>query len=433
MKPFSLVNPGSWRRMGDAGELIDEGYDALMGWEYNPWRKIRTGESLDLGGHLGSLRQSDRPEDKAEVERLEKLGREWYERILARYPDLAQAGDKEVPLKENGFQQWSELVKRLREEKKDSLFEKPFSREMEDSFRKQTPQDPAEVREWVSENRARIDEIRAIGLLPGQSAQGIGDDERNYGFDSQGIQALVMDAQTAVADGDLDRSMESIRAANGLADHHSKIGTPTVYDTLIAAHMRSQTQNHVLSTILPALPSGQTDVAAWEALLDLKLQQPADFARTLRSEWNVRMPARLLPAMSDTRDPANPPDADHLAETYTRHMQETAKQADGMSLADYAASPKVMVPVDHLSRKAHGEAMSLGIGPAYDIRSRFVGDQELTGLTQAAFAIMKGRPVPLDPVYGLPYKWDPEKRTLALPDLPGGRKFRQKPLTVPRM
>lgn len=425
----SLFAPGTW----PTGDWMDEGMDAVMSWEYNPWKKHQTGFSGDLGERLHGLGQSDKPEDKAELERLKKLGREWYERILARYPDLAQAEDKEVPREENGFLQWSELMKRLRAEKKESLFETPLSQEMEDNFRKQTPQDPEAVKQWVDANRARIDEIRAIGLLPGQSAQGVADDDRTYGFDRMANRALLMDAQAAVAEGDINRAMESIRAANGLADHHSNIGNPTLYDTLVAASMRSQIQGYVLSTILPSLPGGQADVAAWQALLNPTLQQPSDFARSLRGEWNVNMPREFLPTMSDTKDPNTPPDADYLVESYTRHMREMALQADGMNLADYANSPAVNIPMGHLSRKGRDVAKSLGLAGEYDVRASFLRHQESTGLTLAAFAILRGQPIPVDPVYGLPYKWDPVKRTLSLPDPPQPRRNRPKPMTVPKM
>ncbi|RYD47462.1 MAG: hypothetical protein EOP85_05410, partial [Verrucomicrobiaceae bacterium] len=167
-RQFSLANPGSWSGATRAGEWLEDGMDSLMEWEYNPWRRHGSRYPDSLGGRLRELEDSDRPEDKAEVERLKKMGREWFERMRERFPELALTGDKEIPREDNGLLQWTELVKRLREGKKDSLFDKPMSSGMEDGFRKRTPQNPESVKEWVAANRERIDEIRAIGLLPGQ-------------------------------------------------------------------------------------------------------------------------------------------------------------------------------------------------------------------------------------------------------------------------
>ncbi len=402
-RQVSLLSPGSW----PAGDWLDEGMESFMDWEHNPWRRHNHGFSVELGERLRELEASDRPEDREEAARLRKLGREWFERMRERFPELAVTEDKTIPREENGFLQWSELVRRVTGKTKDSIFDTPMSQEMLDNIRKRTPQDPESVKEWVKANRERIDEIRAIGLLPGQSAQGVSDENRTPRFLRSASQALMMDAQDAVASGDVDRAMESIRAANGLLDHHSKIAFPTLYETLATASMRSQLQNHVLTTLMPSLPSGQMDVAAWQTLLHPTLQQPSEFTRTLRGEWNVNMPHEVLPALSDTKDPSTPSDADYLVESYSRHMREMTGQAEGLTLAEYAASPRVNVEIDDLSRKSREAGTSLGMSNGWNAQSAFVTGQERIGLTQAAFAIMNGQAVPLDPVYGLPYKWNP--------------------------
>ncbi len=59
--------------------------------------------------------------------------------------------------------------------------------------------------------------------------------------------------------------------------------------------------------------------------------------------------------------------------------------------------------------------------------------QSSFAMTQAAFAIMKGQPIPQDPVYGVDYRWDPATRQLSMP---AGEVFDQleiKPITVPKL
>jgi hypothetical protein len=52
-------------------------------------------------------------------------------------------------------------------------------------------------------------------------------------------------------------------------------------------------------------------------------------------------------------------------------------------------------------------------------------------MTQAAFAIMKGEPIPKDPIHGLPYQWNPASRLLSAPDSPVFAGQNLQPITVP--
>lgn len=84
--------------------------------------------------------------------------------------------------------------------------------------------------------------------------------------------------------------------------------------------------------------------------------------------------------------------------------------------------------MEHLSRRSRDQQL-INHG---DPRAIFLRHQEATGLTQAAFVIMNGQPLPLDPVYGQPYKWDPVKRELSLPDVPKRLEYKIKPVKVPK-
>ncbi|RYD23003.1 MAG: hypothetical protein EOP88_05920 [Verrucomicrobiaceae bacterium] len=427
-KKFSLANPGSW---GVSAEWFGDGMDALMEWEYNPWKE-KWKRDRSFGRRMGDLSISGRPEDKAEVERLMKLGREWYERILARYPDLAMPPAKEIPREKNGFLQWQEFMDRARKSGKVGIFDTEMPMEFANHLRTHNEPDMAQLKAWLDANRASIDEIRAIALLPDRSAAGMTEEallQATNTWARNAADALLLDARAAMADGDVARALESIRAVNGLADHVSENGHPTLISTLMAYSMRTRAQNYAVQALLPSVSSGTVDLSAWQAALNPTLRNPSEMAETLRGEWNMGMPRHLLPVLADTADPGTPRDGDYLAETYTRHMEALVRQADGVSLRDYAASSKVETSVEHLSRRSR----ELGLVNQWDLRNIFVRNQESTGLTLAAFAILNGQSVPVDPVYGLPYKWDPVKRELALPDLPNGRNYKTKPVKVPKM
>jgi hypothetical protein len=54
-------------------------------------------------------------------------------------------------------------------------------------------------------------------------------------------------------------------------------------------------------------------------------------------------------------------------------------------------------------------------------------------MMQAAFALMKGQTLPLDPVYGQPYGWDPATRTLSPPAHPAFEEMKLNPIVVPKL
>lgn len=61
----------------------------------------------------------------------------------------------------------------------------------------------------------------------------------------------------------------------------------------------------------------------------------------------------------------------------------------------------------------------------------FLRAQSRFAMTQAAFAIMKGEPLPTDPIHGLPYQWDPASRQLSPPDDPAFTPLNLRPIIVP--
>ncbi|RYD39452.1 MAG: hypothetical protein EOP85_15910, partial [Verrucomicrobiaceae bacterium] len=169
VKRFSLVDPRSWSVSMD---WFDDGMDAVMEWDYNPW-KGKWKRDNRFGQRIDQLAKSGRPEDKAELERLRKLGREWYERILARYPDLAVKPDRDIPREQNGFFQWQSYLKRLSEGNEGGIFESSYSKEMVDHLRRGAEPDLAAIKAWLDANRERIDEIRGIGLISDRSTAGM--------------------------------------------------------------------------------------------------------------------------------------------------------------------------------------------------------------------------------------------------------------------
>ena len=342
------------------------------------------------------------------------MGKEWHQRILARHPELAITY-RDVPDDRNGLLHWMELMKRLKADHPDKPISLDFPEEFSQHFRKKQNWNPVAARSWLDANRTLLDEIRAIGLMPDQSAKGIDPASRPWSMSLDSAKALLMDAHLAAEQGDTARALESVRAANGLANHLKRSESPLMIDVIYGSSIQQKIQEYVFSAILPSLPAGQTDIAAWENAVNPTLQQPGDFSRIIKGEWNGTMPTELLPAMSDSTDPHNPSDPEALAEAFTLNMENIARQNDDITLAELPDNPTPQADLSKLSWRSRELANDLGMSGQYDSRRYWARYQVSTGMTQAAFAILKGQPVPNDPVSGQPYTWDPATRILSAP------------------
>lgn len=152
----------------------------------------------------------------------------------------------------------------------------------------------------------------------------------------------------------------------------------------------------------------------------------------LRVDWNQTMRS-ILPALADTSDVSVPHDSDLYLEIHTRYLRDQAGQAGSKTLAEMAGNPVPVPSVEHLSWRSGDLAKSQGMSLSSENFTRiWLNQQASAGMTQAAFAILNGKPVPADPVSGLPYRWDPATRMLSLPDIPAYERSYIKPVKLPK-
>ncbi|MBK1817454.1 hypothetical protein JIN84_17675 [Luteolibacter yonseiensis] len=413
----------------------DDSLFSLAHSKLNPW-KSEMGH--DFGSHFYNLKQSENPQDQEKYRKLMKLGKAWYGRILVRYPELSVTY-KDLPAERNGLLQWARFEKRLRDTIKpgaSGLIDLPDKLKAHFGVTKEFPWNSHSVKDWLDDNRALLDEARAIALMPERSSGGFSEDETvlETGMAARDFsKAFLMEARLFAEQGDIGRALESIRAANGLADHLRNGEAPTFMQGLVGANVQQTIDRYVLSNILPALPSG-TDVTAWENAANPTLRQPADFARLVRGEWNAYMPGVFLPALADTKDPGTPADAEALAEAYTQASRSFVNRNESLSLSDLPSNPVVRPGYKDLSLRSQRIAKEHGMTTdSHNLRDTWERYQVQTGMTQAAFAILKGQPVPNDPIYGAPYQWDPVTRKLSLPKIQEFKKSAIKPLILPTL
>lgn len=412
-------------------EWFEEGYENLMKWEYNPWK---IDKSDGLGNHYFKLLGSDVPADKAYCKELQRRAEAWYQKLLLRYPEMAIAM-KTIPDDRNGFLKWLELSERFKKGKNSNYEPLAFPPELEQYLSHDGPWNAEVARAWLSQQKSLVDEIRAIGQMPDESVNGIA--VERWGFLPARLakgfaESLMLEARLAAEQGDAAGALESIRAAKGLADHFVEVETPTLLGVTVQILLQKELEKFAFNQILPALPPGQIDPAAWENALNPTVSPPSEFARYMKAEWSVTSRQYVLPLLLDTEDPDPITDGGDLLDAQAAPFVEIVRTHEGKTVADLPTLGVFTdLDVSHLSRNARKLAEVLFVG-SRAWRKGWDRAQSSTGMTQAAFAIMNNRPIPQDPIYRQDYRWDPTTRQLSMP---AGKAFDEmdiKPIAVPK-
>lgn len=429
----SAVSSSDGISLDDSFDWLSENYEKLMAWDKNPWKRQRE----MFGSHFLKLKGSKDPADQAKVRCIEQLADSLFQQLLKRYPELAVEMRKVAP-ERNGFLRLLELEEKHRkniEALGSATLPVPIPESLTQHLQGEL-WDPAAARSWLESQRSFIDEIRSIGLLPERSVADVDLDRWffiNARFAKSCADALLLDARLAAEEGDPARAMASVQAAVGLADHLGNVETPSLLATTVQILVRLSAQKYALSEVMPHLPPGSVDVSAWQAAVDPQPQQPGDFARVMTGEFYVGGRYWLLPPVADVEDPKYPSDPEALLDTYAAMFADVANRHRGQPLSrlpdiEFQPSPP---DLSHLSRHSRETMEMLWVG-AQAWRKGWDRAQSSAAMTQAAFAILQGQALPKDPVYGLPYGWDPQTRTLTAPDSPAFKEMDLKPIRVPK-
>ena len=440
-KPFSqtaaTTRPiSSISRVARGNDLLKEGWENLMAWEYNPWKKPKSFP----GDHYRSLRESNDPVDRARAKEMARLAQVWHDRLMERYPELAVT-PRPVPDERNAFLQWVEFYELMKALAKgtDKAPNIALPKEIEDLYinRKTGAVWSADAaRGWLESHRPLMDKLRTMGLMTEVSSTGI--EAGRYSFlhgylVNQCMTALTMEGRLAAESGDTTAALESIRAAKGFADHLVQIESPTLLGKTVQFMMQWDLERRVLTEILPSLPAGSRDIAAWETIVNPTPHTPAEFARMMKGEWSTAIREWILPPVLDPGDPKRPPDGGALLDAFTRPYAElvrtaqTAKPGDGIPTRFDAEAASA-----GLSRESREMLTVLWGGTEW--WGKGMGRMEqIPALSRAAFAVLKGGPMPVDPIHGQPYQWDPVSRTLSMPAGPEFDRLEIKPIVLPKL
>lgn len=405
--------------------------DSLIQWDYNPWRQ----KPVWAGENLMKLRYSKDPADHEKLDAINKLTETWFQRVLTRHPDMAVEYE-DVPDAENGLLRMLEFAKQFDDPSSDSNCLR-FPPELIAYSKTSGPWNEPAAREWLENEKDLLAEIRAIGLAPEESVKGIPIDQwatMSLELYRACAVALMMDARIAAQDGDITRALESVHAANGLADHLQNIETPTGFNSMmVAPRIRSEVQQRFLSEVIAVIPTKNLDLDAWENAVTPPPASSADFARLLRGEWAAGLQREIIPVLADSEDPKTPPDPEDYIDVVTEAYRRVIDTVEKLPLSEIESATFPPPPsMEELSLESRQFNPGINEFPA-TLKTLWEAQQISNGLVQAAFALLKDEPGPDDPIYGEPYFWDPATRQLSAPK---GEKFASmnlQPIKLPKL
>ena len=138
----------------------------------------------------------------------------------------------------------------------------------------------------------------------------------------------------------------------------------------------------------------------------------------------------LLPIFADPAESRAPADADLMVEAYTSYLARITQFNAPLALTDLPSHPNPEFDDSGLTLRSRQLTEGL---QGSQFRDSWERQQINTGLTLAAFAILKGQPVPNDPVHGQPYTWNPDTRELSMPNGPQFSRLGKTRIKLPKL
>lgn len=348
----------------------------------------------------------------------------FYGSLAARHPELAIVY-KEVPNAQNGFLQWLEFEKR---HPSNPLFVSDPEAILKDS----AGWNSERARQWLEDNAALMAEIRAVGLLPDRSMKGIKLSpfgSTNTRLRRQCVDALCLQARIEAERGGLQDSLESMRAARGLADHADQIEGPSFLDATVALLLRKKVRETFFEDLLPLLPLSAEGLANWEDAILSSAVSPSDLSVFIRGEWHVTVHFMIVGLVADTKvkDPSR------LLEAWADLAKRQVTACGTSNLLDLgrdlsavrANSADLSEESAQLLETVSGESIAEWVGG-------WARQGIETDLARAAFAHLKGKPIPVEPLTSKPYVWDPAARLFSLPSDVRLDSLKVEPLKLPK-
>jgi len=364
--------------------------------------------------------------DAAEREKKRRVNA-LYEATLAKHPGLAVTY-KEVPDDRNGYLKWRQFEQRY----PNGSLDLP-----EDIKRMINGEgwDAERVAAWMKEHADLIAEILEIGLAPDQSAKGVGFPQDAFfqvRLPKEVADLLLMRARLEAERGSPEASLQSIQATMGLANHLDQIETPGMLHGTISILIRLSACRQFFENVLPGLPGDGLDLSPWQQSLDAA-SSPAELGRLLIGEWHLGNRYLAMPAIVGGEEMWKElPDPELLFDRWADWSEALASGCNRSDLGHLSHTLSgIHVDTDGMSPQAAAlpEILETGL-KAWS--KGWVRSQIVLHLQNAAFAYLRGEPLPNEPITGKPFVWDEASQSVKLPDDERLKDIEVKPLVVKR-
>ena len=360
--------------------------------------------------------------DRMRREATDQAARKWYERLLEKYPELRPVY-RDVPDDQNGYLQFI-------------LFAESFGpdgmlpKDLKLMFEESAPWDPAKVEAWIAENPSHFERLLHIAELPDRSNKGIGF-SKLHGPTTRHASDFtrILQASARLAfESDPEKALRHLKASVSLSDHFTDIEAPNMLGEVIATGARRKAQELFLQNFLPHLDP--SSLGQWSDALFRKEEPASEYSRVIKGEWNYIMRDHALSELL-RKQPSDGdihiPDIDGFADAYARVILQSANGASAMGpdRFDVASAQFQAIPSDLDPETAN--ALREAYRSMTDIIEALGRTLTKSTMEQATIAALSGNQMPLDPVSGQPFHWDPETRTITAPEVREGLE----PIKVP--
>jgi hypothetical protein len=364
--------------------------------------------------------------DAAEREKARRVNA-LYEATLAKHPGLAVAY-KNVPDDRNGYLKWRQFEQRYPNGSLDLPEEIKRMINGEDW-------DADKVAAWMKEHAYLIAEILDIGLAPDQSAKGVGFPKDGFfqaRLPKQMADLLLMRARLEAERGSTEASSQSIQATMGLANHLDQIETPSLLNGTVSILIRLSACRQFFENVLPALPGDGLDLSPWQQSLDVA-SSPEELGRLLIGEWHISNRYLAMPGIVGGEEMwKDLPDPELFFDRWADWSEALASGCNRSDLGHLSDTlSNIHVDTDGMSPQAAGLPELLEPGLTAWSRG-WVRSQIVLHLQNAAFAYMRGEPLPNEPITGKPFVWDEASQSIKLPEDERLKDFDAKPLVIKR-
>jgi len=318
----------------------------------------------------------------------------------------------------------------------------PISKEFDNLLGEQARWDPATARRCLAEHAEFVTRLERIAALPTRSSSNMPAEYNGIvaGLPAKrGCDILLLKARLAAAGGDQAETLRLVAAAGNLGSHFHNVECPSLYSETVVILIDLGIQRAAYKTLLPVL-GRNAELASWKRVLGNRTYTCADFARVMCGEWNIGADYITIPVLLAGAKNHQVPDADAVIRTYTIWFNTCVTRLPSLGLAEMAAALKPPGDVTRLSEEGRDVIDSFYDGFQPWTKGYIMGAAKLA-LYHAALDLLimerSGSPlaasdvvrIPCEPVSGLPFEFDSNKRVLAAP--PSTAVLGVEPLALP--